>query len=58
MYMKYCYFIVELKNLIPTTDGLCGSTCAVVSTHLADVENIDTVVIGGLPGNTSVHLLH
>ena len=38
------------KKILIVTDGLCGSTCAVVSTHLADLDHVDTVVVGGVWG--------
>lgn len=38
------------KKVLVVTDGLCGSTCAVVSTHLADLDHVDTLVVGGING--------
>eukprot|EP01122_Echinamoeba_exundans_P006460 TRINITY_DN1823_c0_g1_i1.p2 TRINITY_DN1823_c0_g1~~TRINITY_DN1823_c0_g1_i1.p2 ORF type:complete len:490 (-),score=160.92 TRINITY_DN1823_c0_g1_i1:57-1526(-) len=38
------------KKVLVVTDGLCGSTCAVVSTHLADLDHVDTLVVGGIHG--------
>eukprot|EP01102_Stenamoeba_stenopodia_P007170 TRINITY_DN2003_c0_g1_i1.p1 TRINITY_DN2003_c0_g1~~TRINITY_DN2003_c0_g1_i1.p1 ORF type:complete len:649 (-),score=177.00 TRINITY_DN2003_c0_g1_i1:68-1969(-) len=35
------------KKILLFTDGLCGSTCAVFSSHLAMADHVDTVVMGG-----------
>jgi len=39
-------------QILILTDGLCGSTCAVFSSHLAEADHIDTVVVGGLANTT------
>jgi len=36
------------KQVLILTNGLCGSTCAVTSSHLGEADHVDTVVIGGL----------
>jgi hypothetical protein len=40
----------KYKKIIFVTDGLCGSTCAVFSSHLDEVDNVDSVAIGGYAG--------
>eukprot|EP01118_Nematostelium_gracile_P005246 TRINITY_DN1643_c0_g2_i3.p1 TRINITY_DN1643_c0_g2~~TRINITY_DN1643_c0_g2_i3.p1 ORF type:complete len:587 (-),score=101.46 TRINITY_DN1643_c0_g2_i3:101-1861(-) len=36
------------KKILILTDGLCGSTCAVFSSHLAEADHVETVVVGGV----------
>jgi len=36
------------KKILILSDGLCGSTCAVVSSHLQEVDHIRVLSIGGL----------
>jgi hypothetical protein len=38
----------KFKGILVVSDGTCGSTCAVFSSHLDEVDNIDTVAVGGL----------
>jgi len=40
------------KQIQILTDGLCGSTCAVFSSHLAEADHVKTVVVGGLINRT------
>jgi len=40
------------KQILILTDGLCGSTCAVFSSHLGQADHVNTIVIGGLLGKT------
>jgi len=39
------------KKILILSDGLCGSTCAVFTSHLDEVDHIDTVTVGGIWGN-------
>eukprot|EP01128_Nolandella_sp_AFSM9_P012426 TRINITY_DN9271_c0_g1_i1.p1 TRINITY_DN9271_c0_g1~~TRINITY_DN9271_c0_g1_i1.p1 ORF type:complete len:616 (+),score=146.32 TRINITY_DN9271_c0_g1_i1:33-1850(+) len=36
------------KKILLVSDGLCGSTCAVFSSHLDEVDHVDSVSIGGI----------
>jgi len=37
------------KQIAVLSDGMCGSTCAVFTTHLDEVDNVITVAMGGFP---------
>eukprot|EP00013_Stygamoeba_regulata_P009325 CAMPEP_0177675720 /NCGR_PEP_ID=MMETSP0447-20121125/27361_1 /TAXON_ID=0 /ORGANISM="Stygamoeba regulata, Strain BSH-02190019" /LENGTH=644 /DNA_ID=CAMNT_0019184145 /DNA_START=163 /DNA_END=2097 /DNA_ORIENTATION=- len=38
------------EKLLVLTDGWCGSTCAVTTSHLQEFDNVHTVAVGGLSG--------
>ena len=38
----------KFQRILILSDGLCGSTCAVFSSHLDEVEKVDTVALGGI----------
>ncbi|CAG8599749.1 2401_t:CDS:2, partial [Cetraspora pellucida] len=39
-------------DYIILTDGLCGSSCALITEHAAEVNDVSTVAIGGLASNS------
>lgn len=38
----------QFKKVIILSDGLCGSTCAVFTSHLSEIDRFDTATIGGV----------
>jgi len=46
--MNIRIFIILSFQILILSDGLCGSTCAVFSSHLDEVEKVDTVALGGI----------
>lgn len=36
------------QKIIVLSDGLCGSTCAVFTSHLNEIDHVETAVIGGI----------
>jgi len=39
------------QKIAVLSDGTCGSTCAVFTSHLDEVDNVITVAMGGISGN-------
>ncbi|CAG8750732.1 12217_t:CDS:1, partial [Cetraspora pellucida] len=39
-------------DYIILTDGLCGSSCALITEHADEVNNVSTIAIGGLASNS------
>ncbi|CAG8738208.1 20224_t:CDS:1, partial [Dentiscutata erythropus] len=39
------------EDYIILTNGLCGSSCALITEHAAEFKNVSTVVVGGLASN-------
>ncbi|CAG8506667.1 959_t:CDS:2, partial [Cetraspora pellucida] len=35
------------KNIIILTNGICGSSCAIIAQHLAELQGVATIAVGG-----------
>ncbi|ORX88470.1 hypothetical protein K493DRAFT_385136 [Basidiobolus meristosporus CBS 931.73] len=45
--------IYESQNMAVVTNGLCVSTCAVISRYLTEIHNVESIFVGGLANSTS-----
>ncbi|KAF0526847.1 peptidase s41 family protein [Gigaspora margarita] len=42
------------ENYIILTNGLCGSSCAIIAEHAVEFNNVTTVAVGGIASNISL----